>query len=235
MELSSFPIVEGEFISRPNRFIARVMIDTDSAPREITAHVANTGRMRELLVPGARVQMAFNPSPKRKTDFTLLTVWYKSTWVCIHSTMANALAFEFMEKAPDICQLKREVTYGNSRFDLAFERNGHPCLYEVKSANLVVGAAAMFPDAPTERGCKHLEELMHAHTEGYEAGVLFVVQREDAEFFTPNIATDPLFSGLLKKGFEVGLVVRALRCVIRGNTIKIDSEIPVCFDTTGRI
>lgn len=76
---------------------------------------------------------------------------------------------------------------------------------------------------------------MHAHTEGYEAGVLFVVQREDAQFFTPNIATDPLFSGLLKKGYEEGLVVRALRCVIRGNTITIDSEIPVRFDTAGRI
>lgn len=235
MELSRFPIVEGDFISRPNRFIARVMIETDGVKREIKAHVANTGRMRELLVPGARVQMAFNPSPARKTDFTLLTVRYHHTWVCIHSTMANALAFEYMDKAPGVSHLKREVTYGNSRFDLAFEHNGHPCLYEVKSANLVVGAAAMFPDAPTERGCKHLEELIRAHKEGYEAGVLFVVQREDAEFFTPNSTTDPLFAGLLKKGSEEGLVVRALKCAIQGNTITIDSEIPVCFETAGLI
>ena len=160
------------------------MIDTDSAPREITAHVANTGRMRELLVPGAGFKMAFNPSPKRKTDFTLLTVWYEKVHGFAYTRpWPTHSPLSLWQKAPDICQLKREVTYGNSRFDLAFERNGHPCLYEVKSANLVVGAAAMFPDAPTERGCKHLEELMHAHTEGYEAGVLFVVQREDAEIF----------------------------------------------------
>ena len=192
MELSSFPIVEGEFISRPNRFIARVMIDTDGAPREITAHVANTGRMR--------VQMAFNPSPKRKTDFTLLTVWYKSTWVCIHSTMANALAFEYMEKAPDICQLKREVTYGKSRFDLAFERNGHPCLYEVKSANLVVGAAAMFPDAPTERGCKHLEELMHAHTEVCSS----LYKERTLSFLRPILPPTRCFQDFLKRELKRG-------------------------------
>ena len=201
MELSSFPIVEGEFISMPNRFIARVMIDTDSAPREITAHVANTGRMRELLVPGARVQMAFNPSPKRKTDFTLLTVWYKSTWVCIHSTMANALAFEFMEKVPDVCQLKREVTYGKSRFDLAFEREGRPCLYEVKSANLVVGAAAMFPDAPTERGCKHLEELMHIQ-KATRLACSSLYKERTPSFLRPILPPIRFFQGSLKRGMK---------------------------------
>lgn len=231
MKLSKFPIVEGKFIERPNRFIARVIIDEKGAEREIKAHVANTGRMRELLIPGVRVQMAFNPSPNRKTDFTLLTVWYQTTWVCIHATMANALAYEYMKEQPNVSNLRREVTYGKSRFDLAFDRGEHACLYEVKSANLVVGSTAMFPDAPTERGCKHLEELIQAQQEGYEAGVLFIVQREDAKFFTPNISTDPLFSGLLKKCHEKGVIIRALRCVIRENDITIDTEIPVRLET----
>lgn len=232
MELSKFPVIEGKFISRPNRFIAQVMVEENGAEREIKAHVANTGRMRELLTPGARVRMAFNPSPNRKTDFTLLTVWYQTTWVCIHSTMANALACEYMKGEPDVTNLRREVTYGKSRFDLAFNHKEKACLYEVKSANLVVGSTAMFPDAPTERGCKHLKELLQAQQEGYEAGVLFVVQREDAEFFTPNTSTDPLFSELLKKCYEKGVTIRALRCAVRENNIKIETEIPVRFNTS---
>ncbi|MEF9919133.1 MAG: DNA/RNA nuclease SfsA [Eubacterium sp.] len=230
MNLSDFPIVEGNFISRPNRFIARVMIVDGDVEREITAHVPNTGRMSELLVSGARVKMAYNPAPYRKTDYTLLTVKFNEIWVCVHSTIANALAFEYMKAQPGVNALKREVTYGNSRFDLAFEKEGYSCLYEVKSANLVIGSTAMFPDAPTERGSKHLEELMKAYESGHMAGVLFVIQREDAEFFMPNKKTDPKFSNLLKKSFDLGLDIHALRCLIDGNTIVIDSEIPIKFE-----
>ncbi|MEG0376952.1 MAG: DNA/RNA nuclease SfsA, partial [Eubacterium sp.] len=215
------------------RFIARVMIAEGGIEREIMAHVANTGRMSELLVPGAPVKMAYHKAPHRKTDYTLLTVRFEGSWVCIHSTMANKLAFDYMEKQPGVEALKREVTYGNSRFDLAFEKEGYTCFYEVKSANLVIGGTAMFPDAPTERGRKHLEELMKAYESGHKAGVLFVVQREDAQFFMPNKSTDPLFAALLKQCSDKGIDIRALRCFVDGNTIAIDSEIPVKFEVIG--
>ncbi|MDO4288851.1 MAG: DNA/RNA nuclease SfsA [Eubacterium sp.] len=228
--LSTFPIVSGEFLKRPNRFIAEIAVIKDGLRQEIKAHVPNTGRMQELLTPGAPVRLAYAPSPSRKTDYTLLSVEYQGIWVCVYAAMANALAFEYVKGLPGVTEARREVTYRNSRFDLAFSLEKKACLYEVKSANLVVDGCAMFPDAPTQRGARHLEELMEAQTEGYRTGVFFIVQREDAVFFAPNEATDPKFAALLRQGRARGLDIRALRCRVSEDYIAIEAEIPVVLD-----
>lgn len=224
MLLSEDPIVEGFFLKRPNRFIAHILCMDKT---EVIAHVPNTGRMGELLIPGVRVKMAWHPSEKRKTDYTLLAVLYRDTWVCVYAAMANAIAAEYMAGQPDISDLKREVAYGNSRFDLGFIRCGVPALAEVKSVNLVIDGKAMFPDAPTSRGSKHLIELMKARREGYEAGVLFVVMRSDADDMMPNRETDPVFAAHLAQCQAQGVWVKAIRCRIEENEIRIDRPIPV--------
>ena len=226
LALSPSPIVIGTFIERPNRFIAHVVLENGE---KTIAHVPNTGRLRELLVAGVPIKMAYNPSPTRKTDYTLLAVLYDGVWVCIHSVFANAIAAEYVGGLPGVDALKREVTYGNSRFDLGFNYYGQPALFEVKSANLVKDGIAMFPDAPTTRGSKHLCELMAAKKEGFYTGVLFVVQRGDAKFFTPNIETDSTFAQHLARCWDAGIDIRALSCHIDGDTLLIDTEIPVCL------
>ncbi len=228
--LSEYPLVEGQFVARPNRFIAEVSVEINGLKENVKAHVPNTGRMQELLVPGAAVRMAYAPSSKRKTDYTLLSVRYKGIWVCVYAVMANALAYTYLQSFPNIKDLKREVRYKNSRFDLAFSQDGEKCLYEVKSANLVVDGCAMFPDAPTERGAKHLEELMEALDDHYRTGVFFVIQREDAVFFMPNKKTDPRFAALLKRCQIKGVEIRALRCRVDETEIIIEEEIPVILD-----
>ncbi|OFV70728.1 MULTISPECIES: DNA/RNA nuclease SfsA [Acetobacterium] len=223
VKLSKYPLVSGIFLSRPNRFIAKVMINQE----EIVAHVPNTGRMSELLVSGVRAILAWNPAPHRKTDYTLLLVEKDGHWVSVNSMLANQIAYEFLNAQADVSELKQEVTYGNSRFDLACLKGGEYAYYEVKSVNLVVDQIAMFPDAPTERGSKHLAELLRAHQEGYHAGVIFVVQRNDAKSFQPNKKMDPKFSRLLGQCHSLGIEIRALSCDIDGVNIEMISELPV--------
>ncbi|MEO1815363.1 MAG: DNA/RNA nuclease SfsA [Acetobacterium sp.] len=223
VKLSKYPLVNGIFISRPNRFIAKVMINQE----EIAAHVPNTGRMSELLVSGVRAILEWNPAPHRKTDYTLLLVEKDEHWVSVNSMLANQIAYEFLKAQADVSELKQEVTYGNSRFDLACFRGGKYAYYEVKSVNLVVNEIAMFPDAPTERGAKHLAELIRAHQEGYHTGVIFVVQRNDAKSFQPNQIMDPKFTRLLGQCHSLGIEIRALSCDIDGVNIEITSELPV--------
>lgn len=223
VKLSNFPLVNGIFISRPNRFIAKVMINQE----EIIAHVPNTGRMSELLVPGVRAVLAWNPAPHRKTDYTLVLVEKNGRWVSIHSVLANQIAYAFLKAQSDVSEIKQEITYGNSRFDLACYRGGKYYYYEVKSVNLVVDAVAMFPDAPTLRGSKHLAELIKAQNEGYGTGVIFVIQRSDAKSFQPNQIMDPEFSRLLGQCHSLGMDIRALSCDIDGVNIEIIKELPV--------
>ncbi|MBI4855719.1 MAG: DNA/RNA nuclease SfsA [Acetobacterium woodii] len=223
VKLSKYPLVNGIFLSRPNRFIAKVMINQE----EIAAHVPNTGRMSELLVPGVRAMLAWNPAPHRKTDYTLILIEKDRRWVSVNSMLANQVAYEFLKNQADVLELKQEVTYGNSRFDLACYRGGKYAYYEVKSVNLVVNEIAMFPDAPTERGSKHLAELIKARQEGYHCGVIFVVQRSDAKSFQPNQEMDPKFSRLLGQCHSLGIEIRALSCDIDGVNIEIISELPV--------
>jgi sugar fermentation stimulation protein A len=223
VKLSKYPLVDGIFLSRPNRFIAKVMVNQE----EIIAHVPNTGRMSELLIPGIRVVLAWTPTPHRKTDYSLILVKKNNFFISVNSILANQIAYEYLFNQPEITQLRREVTYGNSRFDLAFYRGGRLAYYEVKSVNLVVSGIAVFPDAPTERGSKHLKELIKAHHEGYQTGVIFVVQRSDAKAFQPNYQTDPKFSRLLGQCHSLGMDIRALSCDIDGVNIEVIGELPV--------
>jgi sugar fermentation stimulation protein A len=173
--------------------------------------------------------LAFNPAPHRKTEYTLILVENNGRWVCIHSGLANQVAYEYLKAQSDVKELKREVTYGNSRFDLACYRGVNYSYYEVKSVNLVDGAVALFPDAPTQRGSKHLAELIKAQSEGYHTGILFVVLRSDATSFQPNQITDPKFARLLGQCHSLGMNIRALSCDIDGVNIEIIGELPVKF------
>ncbi|WKY47240.1 DNA/RNA nuclease SfsA [Eubacteriaceae bacterium ES3] len=225
MKLSNQPLVEGVFISRLNRFLAEVLIDGQN--NEV--HVPNTGRMRELLLPGAGIILSYNPSVKRKTDYTLLAVSYRGIWVSVDSGLANSLAEDYLQERTDITDVRREVVYKNSRFDFFCQKNEKPCYYEVKSVNLVVDGIAKFPDAPTKRGSKHLLELMDANKNGFLAGVLFFVMRSDAKAFSPNVETDSEFSRLLGQCHSLGLELRSLSCDIDGINIKILEELPIQF------
>lgn len=223
VKLSKTPLISGIFLNRQNRFIAEVLING----KKQRAHVPNTGRMRELLISGACVKLVFNPGPKRKTDYTLMLVKKEGQWVCIHSGMANELAFTYLNERKEITGIKSEVQYQNSRFDFFCYLNSQAAYFEVKSVTLVVDGVARFPDAPTERGRKHLLELMKAYKEGFKAGVLFVVQRSDAKSFSPNWEIDPEFSHLLGQCHSLGLEIRALSCDIDGINIKIMDELPI--------
>lgn len=221
-------MVDASLIKRRNRFVAEVRLADGS---ETIAHVPNTGRMGELMLPGAALRLNFNPASNRKTDYTLLAVSYQDRWVCIDATMANRLAYEYFVSLPEINDLRREVTRGDSRFDLAGTFDGRPGAIEVKSVNLVVKcggrACACFPDAPTARGRKHLRSLIDGVRAGYADGLCFVVQREDAACVIPNEATDPEFAALLREGISAGLRVTALRCQVTRDEISITGELPV--------
>lgn len=221
-------MVDASLIKRRNRFVAEVRLEDGS---ETIAHVPNTGRMGELMVPGAALRLSYNPAPTRKTDYTLLTVSYQDHWVCIDATMANRLAYEYFASRPEVKDLQREVTRGDSRFDLAGCFNEQPGAIEVKSVNLVIErggrACACFPDAPTARGRKHLQGLIDGVRAGYADGLCFVVQREDAVCVIPNEATDPAFAALLREGISAGLCVTALRCQVTPDDIAITGKLPV--------
>ena len=228
MRLSPYPMVTGAFIDRPNRFVCHARLDDGSVVR---AHVPNTGRMRELLLPGAAVRLAHCPAPGRKTDYSLLTVRFQGVWVSVHAALANAVAFDYLSARDGTAALKREVVRGDSRFDLAGKFDGTTGYYEVKSVNLVVERdgrrLACFPDAPTTRGCKHLRGLLELKAQGYACGVIFVTQREDCEGLIPNWDTDPEFAHLLAECVGEGLDVRALRCQVTEGEICVLDEIPV--------
>lgn len=223
MKLSSQPLVTGLFQKRVNRFLAKVIING----QEHGVHLPNTGRMRELLLPGANVILSYNPAPKRKTDYTLLAVFFEGIWVSLDSGLANRVAENYLYEQADITKLNREVVYKNSRFDFSCNKNGQPAFYEVKSVNLVVSGVAKFPDAPTKRGSRHLLALMDARENGFYAGLLFIVMRSDAKYFSSNWQIDSEFSRLLGQCHSLGLEIRALSCDIDGINIKILKELPV--------
>ena len=201
-------IQEGRFIDRPNRFIAHVELDD----REETVHVKNTGRCRELLIPGAAVYVQDGQNPERKTKWDLIAVQKQNRLINIDSQIPNQVVREWLEKGhlfENITRIRPEYTYGNSRFDLYVEADGKKALIEVKGVTLEDNGAARFPDAPSERAVKHLEELIQAMENGYEAYVFFVIQMKDVRYFTPNINTHPQFGEALKKAAAAGVKILA--------------------------
>lgn len=224
-------IIKGHFIDRPNRFIARIQVNDHL----ISAHVKNTGRCRELLLPGAEVILQYHPDSEalgRKTAYSLIGV-YKvlETGVRIlinmDSQAPNQVAFEWLLTFPEISRLRREVKFGQSRFDLAFEAEGKPGFMEVKGVTLENEGTARFPDAPTERGVKHLHELVHAARDGYAACVLFVIQMKGVHKFQPNTDTHPEFAAALREAAQAGVKILAYDCLVTEASLCIDEPVPV--------
>ena len=216
----------GSFLSRPNRFLAHVVIDG----KEEICHVKNTGRCRELLQPGATVWCQHHDDPNRKTRWSLITVRKGERLVNIDSQVPNELAFDYIKNGglgfvPDY--VKAEKTYGQSRFDLYYEAGGKRGFVEVKGVTLEEHGVARFPDAPTERGKKHLLELRQAVENGYEAWVLFVLAMTDMVRFEPNWPRDPEFSEALCHAAKHGVHIRAVECAVTEDTIAITKEVPV--------
>ena len=223
-------IQTGIFMSRPNRFLAHVELEGKMA----VCHVKNTGRCKELLIPGVTVLVQHHPdalNQGRKTEYSLIGV-YKETkegtvLINMDSQAPNQVAAEWLKKKEEISDVKREVTYGASRFDLAFAVNGKPAFMEVKGVTLEKEGVAMFPDAPTQRGIKHLHELSEATCHGYEAYVLFVIQMKGVTRFTPNMETHPEFGQALKEASAAGVHILAYDCVVTENGLEIDQPVLV--------
>lgn len=224
-------LVSGTFVRRDNRFRVQVRING----KLHATYLANSGRLGELLVPGHRVWLHPAASASRRTDYDLALVDYRGTLVSVNAHLPNrlvarALAYHRISGLARYPVVERERTRGESRLDfrLAGAPPGTPpCWLEVKSVTLVEGAVARFPDAPTRRGRRHVQELARAVAEGDRASVLFVVQREDADAFAPRDATDPEFGRALRAASRAGVAVRAFRCHVTLAAIGLAEEIPV--------
>ena len=224
-------ILKGAFIERPNRFIAKVIADGC----EHTVHVKNTGRCRELLVKGCTVYLEESDNPQRKTRFDLVAVEKiredgSVLLVNMDSQSPNTAAFEWVISSGMFsadAEVRREVKHGDSRFDLYVRDGARQAFIEVKGVTLELGGVALFPDAPTVRGVKHLRGLVDAVAEGYEAYVLFVIQMKGVSSFTPNRDTDPAFCAALRNAAKAGVKVLARDCIITPDTMTVDGEVPV--------
>ena len=218
-------MIPGIFRARPNRFIAHVEI----GGREEIVHVKNTGRCRELLPPGAQVWCQESDNPARKTRFDLITVRKGHRLINLDSQAPNAAAKEWLSAGGlgPIENLKAEARHGDSRFDFAFEKDGVPSFLEVKGVTLETDGVCAFPDAPTERGVKHLQGLTRLAREGYGAYVLFVIQMADVRCLHPNDATDPAFGAALREAAASGVHILAMDCRVTADTMEIRSPVDI--------
>lgn len=223
-------IVEGVFVSRPNRFIAQVIVDGT----EQTVHVKNTGRCRELLVEGARVYLSVSDNPARKTNYDLVAVEKVTDrgvlLINMDSQIPNDVVAEWLPQSglfSGDAVFHREYTFGKSRFDFYVEDCNRKAFVEVKGVTLEDNGVVSFPDAPTERGVKHIEELVSALEKGYESYVIFVVQMKGVSEFRPNRERHPEFADVLRKANESGVKIISLDCFVSPDEMKIDSEIKV--------
>ena len=212
-------MVAGRFLSRPNRFIAKVEIDG----QEQTVHVKNTGRCRELLTPGATVWCRYDPNPARKTRYDLITVQKADRLINMDSQAPNIAAKEWLRNGGlgEIDNLKAESVHGDSRFDFSFVKDGTQCFLEVKGVTLENDGVCAFPDAPTERGVKHLRGLTALARQGYGAYVLFVIQMPDVKYLRPNDLTDPAFGAALREAAAAGVTILAMDCGVTTDTMEI--------------
>ena len=218
-------MVPGRFLARPNRFIAHVEIDGQV---EI-CHVKNTGRCKELLQVGAQVWCQQAANPNRKTKFDLITVKKGHRLINMDSQAPNIAAGEWLAKG-GLGQLegfRPETFHGDSRFDFSFVKDGKTCFLEVKGVTLETDGVCAFPDAPTDRGAKHLRGLTQAAKEGFGAYVLFVIQMEDVKYLHPNDSTDPEFGKALRQAAASGVHVMAVDCQVTEDTMVINNLVEV--------
>lgn len=221
-------IHKGRFISRPNRFIATVVLD--KSPDKIEeVHVKNTGRCKELLLPGCEVYLEKSDNPGRKTRYDLVTV-RKDTGVLfnIDSQAPNKIVYEWL-KTKNLSYIKPEFTYGNSRLDFYFEKAGQGTLekhlMEVKGCTLEIDGIGYFPDAPTERGVKHIRELIRASREGFKCSLVFVVQMEKVREVKPNEKTHPEFKTALEDAKAAGVDIILLLCNVTPCEVSVSEVI----------
>ena len=209
----------GTFLARPNRFIAHI----DMEGQTEVVHVKNTGRCRELLPVGARVWCQKSDNPARKTQYDLITVQKGDRLINMDSQAPNIAAGEWLRGGGlgDVENLRAEVKHGDSRFDFSFLLNGKQCFLEVKGVTLETDGVCAFPDAPTERGAKHLRGLIQAAREGYGAYVLFVIQMSDVKYLHPNDATDPVFAAALREAAENSVTILAMDCAVTPDTMQL--------------
>ncbi|MBQ1965168.1 MAG: DNA/RNA nuclease SfsA [Clostridia bacterium] len=224
-------IVAARFLRRDNRFVAHVELDG----REETVHVKNTGRCKELLIPGGTVYLERSDNPARKTKYDLVTVekirpGKPPLTVNMDSQAANEIAAEWLKKgvlfSPQ-AEILREVRYKNSRFDFLIRDGDIKAFVEVKGVTLEHDGIARFPDAPTERGVKHLRELTESRTDGYQAYVLFIIQMKEITALTPNDATHKAFGDALRFAAAEGVNVLAVDCTVTKDRVEADQFIPI--------
>lgn len=219
-------VISGRFIDRPNRFIAHV----EAGGEVLTCHVKNTGRCRELLVPGCRVFLSGSDNPTRKTAYDLIAVEKGDRLINMDSQAPNQAFREWAEKGlftPGTQKVRPEFSFGDSRLDFLVETDHGPHLVEVKGVTLEQNGHVLFPDAPTLRGAKHLRELTRAVQEGWMATVFFVVQMDAVTDFTPNERTDPAFAQALRQAAAGGVEVLAYSCRVAPDEMEIARPVKV--------
>lgn len=218
-------IIEGSFIKRINRFIAEVLIDQKIE----LVHVKNTGRCKELFVLGAKVYLQRSDNPKRKTKYSLISIYKGDILINIDSQVPNQVVYDAIlnnqiEDIQDVDFIKREVTFGKSRLDLYFEKDERKGFIEVKGCTLEENNIVRFPDAPTERGRKHIAELIEAKKAGYEAYIFFLIQMDGVTRFIPNSCTDKAFADILYHAIDEGVNVLIYNSIIEKNSIVIHEK-----------
>lgn len=219
-------ILPARFLSRPNRFVARV----EAEGEELVCHVKNTGRCRELLVPGATVWLEESPNPSRKTKFDLIAVEKGDRLINMDAQAPNKVFGEWAAAGgfrEGLMLLRPETTYGSSRFDFYWESSKSRGFVEVKGVTLEEDGIVRFPDAPTLRGVKHLDELVKAREAGYEAAVCFVIQMEDVRWFAPNDVTHPEFGQALRRAAQAGVEILAMDCAVTPQSLTMGNPVLV--------
>lgn len=223
-------ITQGIFLSRPNRFIAKVLIDG----REETVHVKNTGRCRELLIPGCTVYLEKSENPLRKTPYDLIAVEKKTEngtiLINMDSQIPNACCAEFLPLSglfsPE-AEIKREVKFGASRFDICVTDGEQKSFVEVKGVTLEKNGLALFPDAPTERGVKHVRELIEAKNQGFGAYIIFIIQMTGVHTFSPNREMHPEFADALLEAKRAGVKILAFDCLVTPDSINVRNPVRI--------
>ena len=222
------PLTHGTLIQRYKRFLADVKLDDGQVA---TAHCTNSGSMKSCLEEGAEVYMTPVDDPKRKTKYTWEMIKINGNWVGINTNVPNRLAFEAIEsgeikKLSGYDKVKREVTFENSRFDIYAENSKEQLFVEVKNVTLKNGNYALFPDAITKRGKKHLESLIRVKEQGIRAAMLYVIQRTDVEVFAPAWSIDPDYAKTLKKAYDKGVEIIPVQAKVTPEEIYISKELP---------
>jgi len=222
------PLIHGTLIQRYKRFLADIKLDNGDI---VIAHCTNSGTMKSCLVDGAEVYLSLAADPSRKTKFTWEMILINEKWVGINTAWPNLLAFEAIknneiDKLSGYTTVKREVTFGDSRFDVYCENAQEKCFVEVKNVTLKEGDFALFPDAVTTRGKKHLQTLIDAKKQGYRSVMLYIIQRMDVSKFGPASSVDPEYAKALQTAAENGVEVIAMQAVVSPAGIFLDKELP---------